>query len=60
MQNLKRREIEVDAPFSVKKFFEMLEKGEADGIETVFLLPADTTDSEIRDLKCRCSTRRTI
>jgi hypothetical protein len=36
---------------TVKKFFEMLTKGEADGLETVFLLPADITDSEIRDLK---------
>ena len=36
---------------TVKKFFEMLGKGEADGLETIFLLPADITDSEIRDLK---------
>jgi hypothetical protein len=36
---------------TVKKFFEMLGKGEADGLESVFLLPTDITDSEIRDLK---------
>jgi hypothetical protein len=36
---------------TVKKFFEMLGKGEADGLETIFLLPADITDTEIRDLK---------